>query len=185
MHKSALPLVACLLALVAAGAGAQTVYKWRDANGEMHISDSPPPTGTTNVTQSGMPGVGRMPVETTQGMWGPLVVATPETVAVDLFRESPCGLDRAALTLAELRTPLKRRKLALALEAAGDVPAAQRLGYALEWLGFSRQADTVSGWLAGHRPRIVKLSPGACADAAPVHPRWRVKGEMPAGLLSA
>lgn len=61
MHKSALPLVACLLALVAAGAGAQTVYKWRDANGEMHISDSPPPTGTTNVTQSGMPGVGRMP----------------------------------------------------------------------------------------------------------------------------
>jgi len=44
MHKTALPLVACLLLAAAAGASAQTIYKWKDANGLMHISDTPPPS---------------------------------------------------------------------------------------------------------------------------------------------
>jgi hypothetical protein len=43
MQKIALPLVACLLAIAATDASAQAVYKWRDAGGQMHISDTPPP----------------------------------------------------------------------------------------------------------------------------------------------
>lgn len=44
MNKiAALSLAAVSLALAAAGASAQTIYKWRDASGLMHISDSPPP----------------------------------------------------------------------------------------------------------------------------------------------
>ena len=46
MQKIALPFVACLLALAAAGAHAQTLWKWRDAVGPMHISDTAPPAGT-------------------------------------------------------------------------------------------------------------------------------------------
>lgn len=45
MQKIALPLVACLLAIAATGASAQTIYKWRDASGQVHISDTPPPSG--------------------------------------------------------------------------------------------------------------------------------------------
>jgi hypothetical protein len=59
MQKTALPLVACLLAFAATGVCAQTIYKWRDPSGVMHISDSPPPAGAgRDVVQSGMPGVG-------------------------------------------------------------------------------------------------------------------------------
>ena len=46
MNKFALPLVACLLAIAAAGANAQTLWKWRDASGQLHISDRAPPAGT-------------------------------------------------------------------------------------------------------------------------------------------
>jgi uncharacterized protein DUF4124 len=46
MQKTALPFVACLLALAAAGAHAQTLWKWRDAAGQLHISDTAPPVGT-------------------------------------------------------------------------------------------------------------------------------------------
>ena len=45
MQKTALPLVACLLAF-AVGAQAQSLWKWRDASGQLHISDTAPPAGT-------------------------------------------------------------------------------------------------------------------------------------------
>ena len=45
MQKTALPFAACLLAL-AFGAQAQTLWKWRDAAGQLHISDTAPPVGT-------------------------------------------------------------------------------------------------------------------------------------------
>ena len=46
MQKIALPFAAGLLALAAVGADAQTLWKWRDASGQMHITDTPPPAGT-------------------------------------------------------------------------------------------------------------------------------------------
>ncbi|MDP9125177.1 MAG: DUF4124 domain-containing protein [Pseudomonadota bacterium] len=57
MQKTALPFVACLLALAAVGAQAQTLWKWRDAAGQLHISDTAPPAGTParNII-SGPPG---------------------------------------------------------------------------------------------------------------------------------
>jgi hypothetical protein len=55
MHKSAPLLVACLLAMAAAGASAQSIWKWRDANGQMHVSDTPPPSNVPdkNIIQRG------------------------------------------------------------------------------------------------------------------------------------
>jgi Domain of unknown function (DUF4124) len=57
MPKTALPFAACLLAFAVAGAHAQTLWKWRDASGQMHISDTAPPPGTParNII-SGPPG---------------------------------------------------------------------------------------------------------------------------------
>ena len=43
MQKLVSSLVACLIALVATGASAQAIWKWRDAAGQVHISDAPPP----------------------------------------------------------------------------------------------------------------------------------------------
>jgi len=43
MQKSALTLVACLLAVAATGAWAQSIWKWRDASGQIHVTDTPPP----------------------------------------------------------------------------------------------------------------------------------------------
>jgi hypothetical protein len=43
MQKIALSLVACLLAVAATGASAQSIWKWHDAAGQLHISDTPPP----------------------------------------------------------------------------------------------------------------------------------------------
>jgi len=56
MQKIALPFAACLLALAAAGARAQPVWKWRDANGELHVSDSAPPPGTPQKNIISAPG---------------------------------------------------------------------------------------------------------------------------------
>jgi hypothetical protein len=46
MHKIALSFAACLMALVATGAHAQNLWKWRDASGQLHITDTAPPAGT-------------------------------------------------------------------------------------------------------------------------------------------
>ena len=46
MQKTVLSLAACLLAFAAAGAHAQALWKWRDASGQLHISDTAPPAGT-------------------------------------------------------------------------------------------------------------------------------------------
>jgi hypothetical protein len=46
MQKTALSLAACLLVFAAAGAHAQALWKWRDASGQLHISDKAPPPGT-------------------------------------------------------------------------------------------------------------------------------------------
>ena len=67
MQKIALPFVACLLALAAVGAQAQTLWKWRDAAGQMHISDKAPPAGTPakNIISGPPGGVAPAPVLTT------------------------------------------------------------------------------------------------------------------------
>ena len=61
MQKTALPLAACLLAFAVAGAHAQTLWKWRDASGQMHISDTAPPPGTPAKNIISGPPVGAAP----------------------------------------------------------------------------------------------------------------------------
>ena len=69
MQKIALSFAAGLLALVAFGADAQTLWKWRDASGQMHISDTPPPPGTPpkNIISGPPLGAPAAPVPITTG----------------------------------------------------------------------------------------------------------------------
>ena len=85
MQKTALPFVACLLALAAVGAQAQTLWKWRDAAGQMHISDKAPPPGTpAKDIISGPPGgVAAPPVLTAASTSTRTTTTTTATPAAD------------------------------------------------------------------------------------------------------
>ena len=96
MQKIALPFVACLLALAAAGAQAQTLWKWRDAAGQLHISDTAPPTGTParNVISGPPGGVPAAPVlkATTQSTTG--TTTTTTTAAASAASGAETALDK-------------------------------------------------------------------------------------------
>ena len=62
MQKIALSFAAGLLALAATGAHAQAFWKWRDASGQMHIGDTPPPPGTPAKNIISGPSAGTSPV---------------------------------------------------------------------------------------------------------------------------
>ena len=102
MQKTALPLAACLLAFAVAGAHAQTLWKWRDASGQMHISDTAPPPGTPpkNIIS------------------GPPVATTTQAVSL-----APAGEATAASATAPAAAPaassaLEKRKAAADKEKA-------------------------------------------------------------------
>jgi hypothetical protein len=61
MQKIALSFAAGLMALAATGANAQNLWKWRDASGQLHISDTAPPPGTPHKNILSSPG-GAAPV---------------------------------------------------------------------------------------------------------------------------
>ena len=83
MQKIALSLAAGLLAFAALGADAQTLWKWRDASGQMHISDTPPPPGTpTKNIVSGPPsGTPPSPVVTTTSSSSTTTTTTADPAA--------------------------------------------------------------------------------------------------------
>ena len=62
MQKIALSFAAGLLALAATGAHAQAFWKWRDASGQVHIGDTPPPPGTPAKNILSGPSAGAAPV---------------------------------------------------------------------------------------------------------------------------
>ncbi len=83
MHKTALPFVACLLALATAGASAQSLWKWRDASGQLHISDTAPPAGTParNIISAPPGGVAAPPAALTTAAAASAATADPSTAA--------------------------------------------------------------------------------------------------------
>jgi hypothetical protein len=106
MQKIALPLAACLLAIAAVGAHAQPVWKWRDANGQLHISDSAPPPGTPQKNIISTPGG-------LAGGAGVLVPVGPGT----LLTKEPSASGAAPAGSAPL-SELEKRKLAADKEKA-------------------------------------------------------------------
>ena len=107
------PLIAATLLLAplafALPAAAQQVYKWTDASGSVHYSDTPPPKGNTNskkVTLSGIPQSEAAPARSS---------ATPDSV-----RERTSGSAEApAQPVAD--TPDNRKKLCSTLKGNLDI----------------------------------------------------------------
>jgi hypothetical protein len=89
MQKIALPLVACLLALAAAGAQAQPLWKWRDAAGQLHVSDTAPPAGTPAKNIISGPAGGVAPTLT------PATASTATTVAAPAANGAASGAETA------------------------------------------------------------------------------------------
>ena len=100
MQKTALSLAACLLALAAAGAHAQALWKWRDASGQLHVSDKAPPAGTPSKDILSAPPGGVLPPPAS-------LVAKPASAA-----EAPAASGTAA------ESALDRKKKAVDQEKA-------------------------------------------------------------------
>ncbi len=109
MQKTALPFVACLLALAVAGAHAQSLWKWRDASGQLHISDTPPPPGTPakNIVSSPAGGV----------------VAPPSSLSPAAAPASSATGDPAAAALDKKKKAADQEKADQAKAAKADIDA--------------------------------------------------------------
>jgi hypothetical protein len=96
MQKTALPLVACLLALSLTGAHAQTLWKWRDASGQLHISDTAPPAGTPakNIVSSPPGGVLPPPSSLTAAAAAPATPAASTPAAVSSLDKKKAAADQ-------------------------------------------------------------------------------------------
>ena len=117
MQKTALPFAACLLALAVSGAHAQSLWKWRDASGQMHISDTAPPPGTPakNII-SGPPGGVAVPsslvaAPSASAPANPAAASAPSALekkkaAADQAKADQAKADRAA---AEAKTAALRK----------------------------------------------------------------------------
>jgi hypothetical protein len=81
MQKTALSFVACLLAFAAAGAQASYVWKWRDASGQLHISDTAPPPGTPPTSIISSPSGSTAPAPAPQA--ASAAAASPALSALD------------------------------------------------------------------------------------------------------
>ncbi len=137
MQKIALPFVACLLAIAAAGAHAQSVWKWRDASGQLHISDMAPPPGTPakDIISSPAGGARASVITTTNTS-----TATPTTAAgasapesdlekkkkaLDKERADKDKADRAALE--QKNAAIRQDNCTRATTAAAGIQAGGRL----------------------------------------------------------
>lgn len=117
------------------------------------------------------------------GQAAPLRMSTPGATALDLvrFMVASGGINAVAGVLAQIADRCSAEDLRIALDAAGDTPSAQRLGWLLALLGHRRLAATVAAWLKPRHSRMVPLELGR--HAAPtgdaeargsVDAAWRV-----------
>ncbi|MBW8779140.1 MAG: DUF4124 domain-containing protein [Burkholderiales bacterium] len=81
MQKTALSFVACLLALAAAGAQASSLWKWRDASGQLHISDTAPPAGTPATSIISSPSGSAAPAASPSPAPGASAAAAPPALS--------------------------------------------------------------------------------------------------------
>lgn len=91
---------------------------------------------------------------------GRFLISTPELTMLDLIRRQDIvgGLGRVSEVLAELAAQATADGLTTALDAANDVPNAQRLG-ALLARHSAAIAGTIAEWLDDRSLRTIRLSP--------------------------
>jgi predicted transcriptional regulator of viral defense system len=126
----------------------------------------------------------RMPIRWHETQEGRFKVSTPELTALELVdRETRVGgMERVREVLRALWDGCTEAGMAEALEAAHEVPSAQRLGVLLAMDGQAALAARVAHWLRDKQPRIISLESGQAPDDSrqfdavfkvrlPVHPQ--------------
>lgn len=105
---------------------------------------------------------------------GPVPVSTPEATVIDLMRYSgrAGGWSTVAAVVMGLGPSLRAVPLTEALDAAGDVTAAQRTGLLLEDGGYLASAAVVARWLARQKVSPRTLDPRRPSTRDDYEPRW-------------
>jgi predicted transcriptional regulator of viral defense system len=105
-----------------------------------------------------------------------LVVSSIATTLVDLLRHASTigGIERCFLVLKDLGAKLESADIALSLEAAGDIAAAQRLGYLLDHAGYKKHARSVERWLRDKRVQRVRLDVSGTNAEGEASDRWKI-----------
>ena len=138
MQKTALPFAACLLlGLAAVGAHAQSLWKWRDASGQMHISDTAPPVGTParNII-SGPPGGVAPPPSLSAASAAPAPATPPASAAVSALDKKKKAADQekvekqnADRAAAEAQNAaIRKENCARAQSSLAGLQSGQRIG---------------------------------------------------------
>ncbi len=118
----------------------------------------------------------RTPIQQIKGVTGYIPVSTPEATATDLivYARQVGGLDRILTVLQELAEQLDTERLVQAVEANGQLVAAQRLGWLLERVGFADRAKPLARWLKARKPLPSKLEPSRPIRGSRRDPRWEL-----------
>jgi hypothetical protein len=138
------------------------------------VNRRPITVGRTRVRFFASAKIAATPVEKRTNVWGGVRVSTPAATLLDLIQYRQGGMDRVALIAADLIPRIAADALLAALDAAGSVPSAQRLGFVFEQLGAKGLADAAARWLGGKPHRAVDLEPGGGAPWEHSR-RWQVR----------
>lgn len=115
---------------------------------------------------------------------GPVPVSTPEATAIDLVRYAgrAGGWSTVAAVVRGLGPSLRAAPLREALDAAGDVTAAQRTGLLLEDGGYLASAAVVARWLARRKVSPRALDPRRPSTRDDYEPRWSLHRNRAPGI---
>jgi hypothetical protein len=128
--------------------------------------------------------VARMPTRWHESAYGRFRVSSPELTLLELTQRADQvgGIARVVEILKTMSPLCKPGELTAALEAAGEIPAAQRLGALFAASGQKKLADAVARWLEKRPSRQIDLD--SHADA-PTHLDPIFKVRMPDELRRA
>ena len=103
-----------------------------------------------------------MPTQWHETANGRFRVSTPELTSLELVQRMQLvgGAARVLEVLRALADSLTERAMRTALDAASEVPAAQRLGTLFGLDGRAQMTNLIQEWLVGKRTRFIPLNPG-------------------------
>ena len=117
-------------------------------------------------------------IQVTSGV-APWRVSTREATLLDLIRHQPDigGIESVIRIARDLSPKIELAGLTQSLNAMGQVPAAQRLGFILERLGVKKPAQRVADWLESHRtmPYPLELQVSMDESSLVLDERWNIR----------
>lgn len=120
--------------------------------------------------------VAQTPIKQIKTPTGYMNVSSPEATAFDLIRYvAEMGtLDQMATILVELQEQMSQKGLEETMKAGVELATIQRLGYLLEFLGYSVLATPLAAWLSKHPCNTIPLAVGQLIKGKPKNTRWHL-----------